>query len=187
MSERNEIFNIKTFAQHGQKTYFFNVKENRTKDVFINVVESLRREDGSFARNHILIFEKDSSFFAVSMWNLQEASRIDYEGEGEVWRDEMISSDKKRKYVFKIIKNKRGLQFAYVLEVKDGEDEYEIEKTDRFVKIEEEDMDNFVIGFDRARAYKNEGRANYNGDASIPLKYQIKPAPKKLVPKIKKI
>lgn len=52
----------------GSRTYFFNVKENRTGDVFLNVVESKKRgaDSADFERHSIIVFEEDMSGFLAS-------------------------------------------------------------------------------------------------------------------------
>ncbi len=48
----------------GNRTYFFNVKENRAGDVYLNVVESKKRgADTDFERHSIIIFEEDMGGF----------------------------------------------------------------------------------------------------------------------------
>lgn len=62
MGIRGEVFSSKVSS--GKRTYFFNVKENRTGDLFLNVVESKKQgEDGAFERHSIIIFEEDLSAF----------------------------------------------------------------------------------------------------------------------------
>ena len=48
----------------GNRTYFFNVKENRSGDVFLNVVESKKRgTESDFERHSIVVFEEDMAGF----------------------------------------------------------------------------------------------------------------------------
>jgi hypothetical protein len=54
MGIRGELFSTK-FACEG-RTYFFNVKENRTGDVFLSIVESKPTEGETFDRRSIIIF-----------------------------------------------------------------------------------------------------------------------------------
>jgi hypothetical protein len=62
MGLRGEIFSSKVSA--GGRTYFFNVKENRHGDLFINLVESkLQENGGGFERRSILVFEEDLEQF----------------------------------------------------------------------------------------------------------------------------
>lgn len=51
----------------GNRTYFFNVKENRSGDVFLNVVESKKRgTESDFERHSIVVFEEDMAGFLAS-------------------------------------------------------------------------------------------------------------------------
>jgi hypothetical protein len=62
MGVRGEIFS--TRATSGKRTYFFNVKENRNGDVFLNIVESKRSEDKEdFERRSLVIYTEDLDEF----------------------------------------------------------------------------------------------------------------------------
>jgi len=62
MGIRGEVFSSKVTS--GKRTYFFNVKENRAGDLFLNVVESKKQgEEGGFERHSIIIFNEDLSAF----------------------------------------------------------------------------------------------------------------------------
>ncbi len=57
MGIRGEIYT--TRASSGNRTYFFNVKENRNGDLFLNVVESKKHGESGFERHQIVVFEED--------------------------------------------------------------------------------------------------------------------------------
>ncbi len=61
MGLRGEIHTEK--ATSGKRTYFFNVKENRHGDVFLNIVESKKNEENNFERFSLIIFEEDLDAF----------------------------------------------------------------------------------------------------------------------------
>ena len=69
MAKRGELFSSR--SQTGRRTYFFNVKENRTGNLFLNVVESKKRPDSAsgtssfeeFERHSVMVFEEDLSSF----------------------------------------------------------------------------------------------------------------------------
>jgi hypothetical protein len=65
MGLRGEIFSLNIGA--GNRTYFFNVKENRNGDVFLNIVESKKKADGDFERFSIMVFEEDVDKFAEGL------------------------------------------------------------------------------------------------------------------------
>lgn len=69
MGLRGEVFSTKVNC--GGRTYFFNVKENRHGDLFLDLVESkFQEEGGGFERRSILVFEEDLEQFLLG---LQEA------------------------------------------------------------------------------------------------------------------
>ncbi len=61
MGIRGELFTTKISLDN--RTYFFNVKENRTGDVFLQVVESKNTEGADFDRHAIVVFEDDMQKF----------------------------------------------------------------------------------------------------------------------------
>jgi len=63
MGTRGEIFSSK--ANTAKRTYFFNVKENRTGDVYLNIVESKKTgEDADhFERRSLIVFKEDLEIF----------------------------------------------------------------------------------------------------------------------------
>lgn len=62
MGVRGEIFS--TRATSGKRTYFFNVKENRNGDVFLNIVESKRSDEKEdFERRSLVVFREDLDEF----------------------------------------------------------------------------------------------------------------------------
>jgi hypothetical protein len=61
MGIRGEIFSTKVLLQN--RTYFFNVKENRLGDLYLNIVESKNRETGGFERQSVILFAEDLQEF----------------------------------------------------------------------------------------------------------------------------
>ena len=57
MGLRGEVFSSR--ASSGSRTYFFNVKENRTGDLFLNIVESKKHGESGFERHQIVVFQED--------------------------------------------------------------------------------------------------------------------------------
>ena len=49
MGVRGELFSNKVMLAN--RTYFFNVKENRMGDLYLNIVESKNRDNGGFDRS----------------------------------------------------------------------------------------------------------------------------------------
>lgn len=61
MGVRGELFT--TEVSLDKRTYFFNVKENRNGDVFLQVVESKNLDGAGFDRHAIVVFEDDMQRF----------------------------------------------------------------------------------------------------------------------------
>ncbi|MDR1955702.1 MAG: DUF3276 family protein [Treponema sp.] len=57
MGIRGELFSTKVSLQN--RTYFFNVKENRMGDLYLNIVESKNRETEGFERQSVILFADD--------------------------------------------------------------------------------------------------------------------------------
>ncbi|MCY4377695.1 MAG: DUF3276 family protein [Spirochaetaceae bacterium] len=65
MGQRGELFSSRMTV--GNRTYFFNVKENRAGDIYLNVVESKKRgDDTNFERHSIMVFEEDMGGFLAN-------------------------------------------------------------------------------------------------------------------------
>ena len=61
MGIRGEIFSTRVIFPN--RTYFFNVKENRMGDLYLNIVESKNRETGGFDRQSVILFADDLQGF----------------------------------------------------------------------------------------------------------------------------
>ena len=57
MGQRGELFSTRVSLEN--RTYFFNVKENRMGDLYLNIVESKNRNEGGFARQSVILFADD--------------------------------------------------------------------------------------------------------------------------------
>ena len=61
MGLRGELFSTRVILPN--RTYFFNVKENRMGDLYLNIVESKNRETGGFDRQSVILFAEDLQEF----------------------------------------------------------------------------------------------------------------------------
>jgi hypothetical protein len=61
MGIRGEIYS--TTVGLPNRTYFFNVKENRLGDLYLNIVESKNKDSGGFDRQSVILFADDLSEF----------------------------------------------------------------------------------------------------------------------------
>ena len=75
MGLRGEVFSTKTST--GKRTYFFNIKENRHGDLFLNMVESKKQLDSSFERHSMVVFEEDLETFMEGLTQAVEFLRKD--------------------------------------------------------------------------------------------------------------
>ncbi|MBU0936958.1 MAG: PUR family DNA/RNA-binding protein [Spirochaetes bacterium] len=64
MGVRGEVFSSRVICEG--RTYFFNVKENRTGDLFLAIVESKPGENESFDRRSIVVFKDNVQEFLQS-------------------------------------------------------------------------------------------------------------------------
>ena len=61
MGIRGEVFTAKMSTD--KRTYFFNVKENRHGDLFLNLVESKKQGATGFERHSVVVFNEDLDQF----------------------------------------------------------------------------------------------------------------------------
>ncbi|MDR0321361.1 MAG: DUF3276 family protein [Treponema sp.] len=61
MGVRGELFSNRIILPN--RTYFFNVKENRMGDLYLNIVESKNRDNGGFDRQSVILFADDLQEF----------------------------------------------------------------------------------------------------------------------------
>lgn len=77
MGIRGEIFSTRLLLEN--RTYFFNVKENRLGDLYLNIVESKNRDTGGFDRQSVIVFADDLAAFLgefdKSLKELEKAAR----------------------------------------------------------------------------------------------------------------
>ena len=64
MGTRGEIFSSRSST--GKRTYFFNVKENRNRDIFLNIVESKKNDGSEFERHSVIVFKEDLEGFLAA-------------------------------------------------------------------------------------------------------------------------
>jgi hypothetical protein len=65
MGTRGEVFSSK--ANSAKRTYFFNVKENRTGDLYLNIVESKKNGEDQFERRSVIVFKEDLPAFLAAL------------------------------------------------------------------------------------------------------------------------
>ncbi|GMO36442.1 MAG: PUR family DNA/RNA-binding protein [Termitinemataceae bacterium] len=100
MGVRGEVFS--TTVSLPNRTYFFNVKENRLGDLYLNIVESKNKEGGGFERQSVILFADDLQAFLkgfdeslrVMEKNVREKKRVP-RGGGEPIKGKPVRDGKK--------------------------------------------------------------------------------------------
>jgi hypothetical protein len=59
MGQRGELFSRRLQSSNNKRTYFLNLKENRTGDLYLTIVESKKHGETDFERRQVMIFEED--------------------------------------------------------------------------------------------------------------------------------
>jgi len=67
MGLRGEVFSWRITSANDRRTYFLNLKENRTGDLYLTVVESKKHGEEDFDRHQVMVFEEDLDSFRVGM------------------------------------------------------------------------------------------------------------------------
>ncbi len=65
--EREGKYTLKNYLQSLRELIFFNVKENRKGDYFLNIVESKRSPSGDFERHSIFVYEENINEFESNL------------------------------------------------------------------------------------------------------------------------
>lgn len=142
MGQRGEIFTSKRFVEDGSLTYFFNVKENRYGDLFLNLVESKKRE-GSFKRFSVIVYSEDLAKF---LSHFEEAVGK-MKASIQPFQSELKTGSGKRKYSFLVKASKSGELYLTVAESRVNKDEaYE----NIAVRVFARNFGVFLDGFDQA-------------------------------------
>ncbi|MDR1928993.1 MAG: DUF3276 family protein [Treponema sp.] len=89
MGIRGELSSKTLILQN--RTYFFNVKENRLGDLYLNIVESKNKETGGFERQSVIVFADDLPAFLKNfdeaLKALEKAVREQRRGGGDRRQD----------------------------------------------------------------------------------------------------
>lgn len=91
MGVRGELFSTKVLLEN--RTYFFNVKENRLGDLYLNIVESKNRDSGGFDRQSVVLFAEDLTEF---LKGFDESLRVLEKAEREKRRGKIKAGDERK-------------------------------------------------------------------------------------------
>ena len=98
MGVRGELFSARVRSNNDRRTYFFNVKENRNRDMFLTIVESKKAENGEeFERHQVVIFEDDLHLFTKGFERVMEFVR-DQRNVGTITRERPAEDRPERNY-----------------------------------------------------------------------------------------
>ena len=143
MGQRGEIFTTKVYAANGKKTFFFNVKENRYRDLFLNIVETKKKGESSFERHSMVIYKEDIHNF---LNRFGDSLKLLTQGK-ESAESEFAADSGKRKYSFYVRRNKIGEYFLNITESRKDED---LMYQNESIRIFREQAADFQRGFDKA-------------------------------------
>ncbi|MCR4901193.1 MAG: PUR family DNA/RNA-binding protein [Treponema sp.] len=93
MGARGELFTTQIHLDN--RSYFFNVKENRTGDVFLQVVESKNRDGVEADRHQIAIFAEDMQKFLQGMEKSLEFIEKDRKARQKAAREKKAAKEAK--------------------------------------------------------------------------------------------
>ncbi len=141
MGKRGEIFSTRVFADGGNKTYFLNVKENRYKDIYLNIVESRKTSTG-FQRFSIIVFQDDLDGFLIALDRITKAIR-----EHKSTPPSLSVGEGKREYKFSLAQ--RGKPALQISEERRDEGHLRYEK----IYIELSVLDMFMEELGRTAPY----------------------------------
>ncbi len=146
MGRRGEIFTRKIFVKEGEKTYFFNIKENRYGDKFLNIVESSKKDTEVFIRNSIMIYKEDldpfMEGFTLSQQHLQKRDKT------KLSLSRGLESGR-RTFHFSVKWNKFGWGSIFISEERA---EHTAELRNEMILIDERDLEDFLKGYVPAMA-----------------------------------
>jgi hypothetical protein len=146
MGKRGELFTEKLFSENGSKTYFFNVKENRFGDYFLNIVESSKNDNGRFDRYSIIVFEEDLDLFVTEFRKAADSVTID----DSEYLEELKTGSGKRVYTFRAKRSSRG---DLNLIVGESRSNYSGSFQNESIKIFSEDLKSFMENFDKSVSF----------------------------------
>lgn len=144
MGRRGELFSTRQFTEDGKKTYFFNVKENRYGDLYINLAESVKKENGGFQRFSIMVFNEDLDLFKSEFTKISVVALNDLRENREI-----SPGSGKRKYKFMVKDGYKGETELVLVESLLKEGVY----NNQSIRVKKEDISSFISGVDKAIEY----------------------------------
>ncbi len=109
MGARGELYTTQVYLDN--RSYFFNVKENRTGDVFLQIVESKNREGAEQDRHQVAIFAEDMQKFLQGMEKSLEFIEKDRKARQKIQREKKAAKEAKYgsgKKIYKVKSDKKA-------------------------------------------------------------------------------
>ncbi len=145
MGQRGELLTFRKFAEEGGLTYFFNVKENRYGDLFVNLVES-RKKGESFQRYSLVVYGEDFEPFSA----LLKEGLIRLQNSQDGWQQELPTGSGRRVYGFSLKSTKRGEVYLVISESRVDSDE-SCKRTS--IRVSRENATLFREGYAKVESY----------------------------------
>ena len=103
MGARGELFTTQIYLDN--RSYFFNVKENRSGDVFMQIVESKNRDGVEADRHQIAIFADDMQKFLQGMEKALDFVEKDRKAKQKIQREKKNSKETEQKKIYRVKKD----------------------------------------------------------------------------------
>ena len=100
MGVRGELFTNEIYLDN--RSYFFNVKETRTGDIFLQVVESKNRDGSDQDRHQIAVFAEDMQKFLQGLEKSLSFIEKEQKNRAKIKAEKKAAKIEKAKKIFKI-------------------------------------------------------------------------------------
>lgn len=107
MAARGELYTTEVYLDN--RSYFFNVKENRTGDVFLQIVESKNRDGSDGERHQIAIFAEDMQKVLQGLDRSLNFIEKDRKNRAKIKAEKKAAKEEKTKKIYRMkIENERN-------------------------------------------------------------------------------
>lgn len=106
MGARGELFTTQVYLDN--RSYFFNVKENRTGDVFLQIVEAKSRDGAEQDRHQVAVFAEDMQKFLQGMEKSLDFIEKERKERQKIKKEKKLAKDAKYgKKIYKVKSEKK--------------------------------------------------------------------------------
>ncbi|MDA3852150.1 MAG: DUF3276 family protein [Spirochaetaceae bacterium] len=146
MGQRGELFTRRIFAGDGDKTYFFNVKENRYGNLFLNLAESRKKPEGGFQRDSLMIYLEDTEVFKDGFYKALDLLLRENTQSQQI---ECKTQSGRRSYIFSLHIHRNG-NFILITEKRLNSDmDYQHET----IRLDSDSQEDFMQAFTAAMRF----------------------------------